>query len=283
MHARELEQQRRDEQTAAEPARLPVHALLALQRSAGNRAVAGMIARRTIKDGTIRRDVKEAIKGGHKTKDAVLLAIYNDMRLQMLTDEKVFAGVAAAAKKLIEAGKMDEEDATAYAAEAVNQLKRGDKPLSAAEQLKADVEEDRAGMSQTMFDHVLLGAWSKKEFRPTGYHSTKGGSTTHEAFGTKTAGENNTYQRSVRAIDQPANVKKTQSTFFPDSANAEDIKNAITSVYGKHGKAKGVRSVTYPESLKGIKLTQREGTAFPDVADPLEGEGYDASVVPKKR
>jgi hypothetical protein len=282
MHVHESKRRREDERAAAVKSAGPSpHALLALQRSAGNQAVSAVIAR-VIKPKQIRKEIKEAIAAGNRTKDAVLLSIYNEMRFTMDPVPGQFRQVAAATKALIEAGRMVQEDADNYAAEAELQVKGGGRPVSAADRLKAEVEADRKDMDQALFDHVLKGGKSTEK-RPTGYHTTQGGSTTHQAFGDKTDGEGGIYQRSVRFTEDPLNIKPTQSTFFPDTADGEAVKNAITSVYGKHGKALGVQSVRYPEALKGVKMTQRDGTAFPFTTPPLPGEDYDSTYVKQKK
>jgi hypothetical protein len=282
MHVRTFaEGNREQERRPPEPAPLPLHAVLALQRAAGNQAVGRVLARQTFKDREIRSDVKGAVAAGHKTRDAILLAIYNEMRLTLREDEKPFSRVSVAVEKLIAGNKMDAEDAEKFAAEAEKQLKGGGATVSPAEQLRTEIAEDRGAIMTAMGEHVLRGGWSTAN-RPAGFHTTQGRSRTHEAFGAVTAAANNTYQQSVREIADTRNVKPTQSTFFPDTASADDVIDAITSVYGKRGKAKGRKSVAYPEALQGIPLTQREGTAFPNTAEPVPGVGYDNDYKPPK-
>jgi hypothetical protein len=287
MHVHEIKRRREDERAAAARSAAPSpHALLALQRSAGNQAVAGVIARHIHGAKDVRDDVKWAMRAPGEvpgTKNELILLVLNAIRDKLDPAPAKFTNVNAAVKSLKALKKLDDEDFTLLEAEAGKQFGAQAAPaVTPAEQLKAEVEADRKDMDTTMFDHVLLGATSVDK-RPSGYHSTQGGSGTHEAFGARTDGENGTYQRSVRFTADRPNVKPTQSTFFPNTANAEDVKNAITSVYGKRGRELGVQSVRYPETLKGIKMTQREGTAFPLSTPPLPGEGYDEKYSKKKK
>lgn len=287
----------KEERRPPEPAPLPLHALLRMQQGAGNQAVGRILARAKYKQTEVRKQVNDAAKAGAGTKDAILLAIYNEMRFTYDPLPALFTKVDVATAKLVELGSIDQDDVAAFAAAAEAKMagpttgatgakgkkgkKAGGTVKSPDEVLKEEIAADRGAIKSSMGDHVLKGAW-RTDNRPSGFHTKNGGSTTHEAFGTVTKVSDLVYQQSVRAIDEPRNVKQTQSTFFPDSANADDVIDAITSVYGKHGREKGRSTVGYPKALVGIKLTQRDGTAFPD-ADPRPGEGYDDSFKPKKR
>ncbi|WP_037497782.1 EndoU domain-containing protein [Solirubrobacter soli] len=282
------------ERRPPEPAPLQLHALLRMQQGAGNQAVGRILARAKYKPTEVRKQVNTAAADGAGTKDAILLAIYNEMRFTYDPLPPVFSKVDVATAKLIELGSIDADDVLAFAAAAEAKVsggtgsakgkkgkKAGTTVKSPEETLKAEIEADRGAIKSSMGDHVLKGAW-RTDNRPSGFHTKNGGSTTHEGFGTITKVTDLVYQQSVRAVDEPRNVKPTQSTFFPDAANADDVIDAITSVYGKHGREKGRSTVGYPKALVGIKLTQRDGTAFPD-ADPIPGEGYDKGFKPKKR
>jgi hypothetical protein len=286
MRVQELEERRSgEERRSPDPAPLPLHALLALQRTAGNQAVGRVLARNKIKGPRAKGAVTGATKSKPAPNDAtqLLLAIYNKLGAD---HDAPYATVAAAVKDLKDAGVIDDGDATYFQGEADRLFPADDggagKREVASAQLKQEIKDDRSAILTAMGEHVLRGAW-RTDNRPGGFHTINGGSKTHEAFGRDTKLDQNTYQRSVREIQDPKNVKPTQSTFFPNSASADDVIDAITSVYGAGGKKKQRKTVAYPDALAGIPLTQRDGTAFPDTApEPLAGEGYDAKHKPKK-
>ncbi len=268
-----------------DPAPLPLHAVLALQRTVGNQAVGRVLARNKIKT----PQAKAAVTGATKSKPPptnatqLLLALYNKLGA---THGAPFATVDAAVTALTTAQVIDNGDATYFQAEADKLFPADDggagKRQAASAQLKQEIEAERGAIMAEMGEHVLRGAW-RTDNRPAGFHTKNGGSTTHEAFGKDTKREHNTYQQSVREIGNSENVKPTQSTFFPDTASADQVIDAITSVYGASGRKKKRQTVAYPDTLAGIPLTQREGTAFPDTAaKPLGGEGYDEKYKPKK-
>ena len=100
------------------PAPPTPHVLLALQRGAGNQAVTRMLARAKWKPGEVRKQVKDAKAGGAGTKQAVLLAIYNEMRHSLDPEPPEYKKVDAATKSLIAAGWIDAEDVKAFEQEA---------------------------------------------------------------------------------------------------------------------------------------------------------------------
>jgi hypothetical protein len=286
MRAHELEELRADEQRRPpEPAPPPLHALLALQRAAGNQAVGRILARNKIKGNTAKAAVTAATKRkpAPTTAAELLLSIYNKLGEGQ-------GGPWATAEDAVTALKgaqvIDDGDVEFFKGEADRLYPKAgggsEKKKAASTQLKQEIEADREAILKSMGEHVLRGAW-RTDNRPGGYHTKNGGSQTHEGYGTATKLANDTYQQSVREIQDNKNVKPTQSTFFPDSASADDVIDAITSVYGTNGKKKQRKTVAYPDDLAGIPLTQRDGTAFPDTApQPLPGEGYDDKYKPKK-
>ena len=276
-----------DERRDSEPSPLPppLHAVLALQCTAGNQAVGRVLARNKIKTPQAKAAVTGATKGKPKptTATELLMAIYNKLGADRGAP---FEDVDEAVAELKAAQVIDDGDVTFFQGEADKLFPAKDggagKKQAAADQLKQEIAADRDATMAEMGEHVLHGAW-RTDNRPSGYHTEKGGSTTHEGFGKITDLDRKTYQRSVREIQDRKNVKETQSTFFPISASADDVIDAITSVYGASARKKQRKTVAYPEALAGIPLTQREGTAFPDTASsPLKGEGYDQKHKPNK-
>jgi hypothetical protein len=286
MRGHELEELRSQaRERPSEPAPPPLHAVLALQRTAGNQAVGRILARNKIKGPQAKAAVTGATKSKPKPADAteLLLAIYNKLGAD---HEAPYDTVKAAVKDLKAAGVIDDGDVTYFQGEADKLFPADDggagKKQAASGELKEEIKNERTAIITAMGEHVLRGGW-RTDNRPGGFHTKNGGSTTHEAFGRATKLDSNTYQQSVREIADPKNVKPTQSTFFPDSASADDVIDAITSVYGASGKKRKRKTVAYPDALAGIPLTQRDGTAFPDTApEPLEGEGYNSGYKPKK-
>jgi hypothetical protein len=265
---------RRDERRPAAAVPLPEHALLALQRSAGNHAVTRMLARSKFSSGEVRDEVKFALnpRGGTPptTKTALLLAVYNQIRVTLDPTPAEYTNVIAATKSLKQRGKIDDEDVTAFdsaAGQALGLEAAEDPAVTRAKKLKNQIEDKRPGIDAKHRKHIFDG--DLKGESPTGYHSIKGKtpSATHEAYGAKTQVANDVagvYQRSVRLVGQPTKRKANQSTFFPDTATEDEVLDAITSVYGfKPRPAK----VTYPESLKGPQLATRGETVYPAGGD----------------
>lgn len=123
----------------------------------------------------------------------------------------------------------------------------------------------RRAVSSTLSNHVLKGDFSGDA--PTGYHSTVGGSTTHQAYGSETAiGNGGVYQKSVKGRKRSSDrwVKKhPQSTFFPDTvggraATEDDVVVALGTAINSLN-----RTVKYPEEWAGIQLEKRGDTYFP--------------------
>lgn len=310
MHHRELtEGERVQERRPPEPAPLPLHALLRMQQGAGNQATVRMLAREKYTARQVHKVIAMAQGPGITTADALVLAVYNEIRLELDPDPGVFGDIATAEKKLLELNKIEADDIANFrsAAEKVFPAAqpaaagRGGKPKkekkskapkvdkgAAAEALKAQIDRDRGEINRHFGTHVLKGAF-REDHRPSGFHTINGGSPTHEAFGKKTTGEFGTYRQSVREIADKKNVKETQSTFFPDSASADEVIDAMTSVYGATAE-KGRKSVAYPDKLKGMPLASlglggksKEPTIFPGTftgGDP--GEGFDDAYKPKR-
>ncbi len=263
----------------------PLHAVLALQRAVGNQAVGRVLARNKIKTPQAKAAVTGATKSKPKPMTAaeLLLAIYNKLGTGLGAP---WAAVDAAVTALKGAAQIDDGDVAFFTAEADRLFPADDggaaKREAGSAQLKQEIAGDRDEVMKAMGDHVLRGAW-RTDNRPGGFHTKNGGSTTHEGFGGVSQLAQSTYQQSVREIKDTKNVKPTQSTFFPDTASADDVIDAITSVYGASARKKQRKTVAYPDTLAGIPLTQRDGTAFPDTAaKPLTGEGYDEKYKPKK-
>ena len=248
----------KEERRPPEPAPLPSHVLLRLQQSAGNQAVGRVLARNKIKTPAAKAAVTGATKSKPKPTNAteLLLALYNKLGTG---HGGPWAKVSDAVDALTTAQVIDAGDATYFQNAADTTFPTvsagAKKKQSATDQLKSEIEADRGAIMAEMGDHILLGAW-RTDNRPSGYHTKKGDSTTHEGFGKVTKGEYGTYQQSVREKDDPKNVKEHQSTFFPDKAGKDDVIDAVTSVYGESAKKKGRSSVAYPDTLKGIPLTR---------------------------
>jgi hypothetical protein len=311
MHHRELtEGERVRERRPPEPAPLPLHALLELQRSAGNQAVGRVLARKPLyKRGEVRRHVAQAVEGGAATVETILLAIHNELSRSLGDAPAGYTDVATAEAALIKAGQMNAEDPPIFLAEATAQLpaqplpaaatgrgkptreKKEKKPKGPTKEeaeaaLKERIAADRPAIVAGFEEHVIVGAF-RKDHRPSGFHMEGSGSTTHRAFGeTEKAGDTwGTYQKSVVDRDDPQNIKPYKSTFFPESASKNDILDAITSVYG--ASAKGQKTVAYPDKLRGMPLIKHdssdEKTVFPDTMDPAEGEGFSKAYKPKPK
>jgi hypothetical protein len=260
MRVRELEEELERREPERPPAPSRPHALLTLQQGAGNQAVTRMIARQKIKPALKRTQVANANRGKPKpTPEQALLKIYNVLRAELDEDPGEFTELAAAASALIEGKVIDGDDVTEFSGLlGVSAVKKD--PM---ETIKENVKLDRSDIDRRFKHHIFDGDFDDKKV-PTGYHSTSGGSKTHEAYGTKSDVDNTVsgvYQQSVRA-KTGGKKKGTQSTFFPDTASQEDILDAIATVYGKkHGSG---TTAKYPESLKGMTLVKiGDTTVFP--------------------
>jgi hypothetical protein len=277
-------QRRRDERSASDreleppperaPRRLPapVQSVLALQRAAGNRAVAGILARSKYTTAEVQKEIKWAMRdpgGAPATKSALLLAVYNGIRANLDPPVAVYTNVRAATTSLKQKGNIDDEDIAAFenAAELALAGEGVDRGALLAEQMRLKVKEKRPAIEAHHRNHIFAGEFNGTT--PTGYHSTRGktASTTHEAYGTAAPVANDVpgvYQRSVRSRAAPQNRKTPQSTFFPDSASEDEVLDAITSVYAFTPKP---TRVTYPESLRGLQLASRGNTVYPAGGD----------------
>ena len=271
MHHRELaEEERVRERRPPEPAPPPLHALLALQQSAGNQAVGRVLARAMYKPSEVRSEVKQAKAGGAATKQAILLAIYNELRLTIDPTPKPFTKVDTAVAALL-GKRIDQEDADAFDAEAdaVISGKPVDRAATAEAALKKGIKDKRESVKGRYAKHIFFGEFMKSDgVTPTGYHSVTGPSTTHQKFGARTNiatdAEGEVYQQSVRSVADPTKKKKYQSTFFPDDAEQDDVIAAIATV-----EELGYSSVQYPAKLKGMKLRKTGGTIYPESTDKL--------------
>ena len=270
MRVHEPEELRDDERRPREPAPLPLHAALALQQSAGNQAVGRVLARAKFKPKARETKLQGANKG--KTKpanaDELLLKVYNELRVG---GTPAFTKVSDAVDALKLAGVIEDDDAAAFAAAASKMFGGGKKDVGAAmlEELKAKVAEKRPGIDGQYKQHIFFGDFKADKQTPTGYHSIKGPSTTHERYGAKTVVPTDAtgvevYQQSVRSIKAPDKKKQYQSTFFPDNVEMDEVLDAITSVYGMTPQPK---TVQYPAKLKGMKLRKTGGTVYPESED----------------
>ena len=180
------------------------------------------------------------------------------MRLEVDSSIPVFTTEKDAVTKLVAKNKIDDEDAAFIKEEATNMQTAGGDPAKA---MKLSIQ-NYITTNSDKFDgkyskHIFKGDFDKDGI-PTGFHSTIGGSDTHEAYGAKTILGNGVYQQSVKAKNS-ALKKKNQSTFFPDNATHQNVIDAITVVMGY-----GLSSVQYVDkSVDGISLEKRGETVFP--------------------
>jgi hypothetical protein len=281
MYAREDERRLKDGRAVAQPAPPAPHALLALQRSAGNQAVAGVLARQKVNDQRRNGLVKKLTTGknAETTADGLLLAMYVEVGAAAKPALGPWDDVETAITKLKEAKKIDDEDvakfseaATARFAAASGSGKKAAAMAEAGlEKLKADIAKNRKRMDAAHKHHIFHGDF--KGDMPTGFHSKYLGSSTHETYGDPTAvsnGVSGVYQQSVRSKKSPKTKKEYQSTFFPDTVSDDDVMDAITGVYGVPDAPSTVR---WPESLKGLTLDSLGETIFP-------GGGKNAKAAP---
>ncbi|MEW9698658.1 EndoU domain-containing protein [Paenibacillus sp. SI8] len=244
-----------------------------LQRTIGNRAVAhlihsvgantlssapaSVIQRAKLKNKDVNDLVSWAMNSNEPNqKNAILQRVYKSLWLDAQGES---SKVTPSADDLKKAGVIDDEDITAL--EERVKLKTSNptdqkKLLEDAEKKK--LEEKKPIIEAKYGHHIFLGDFNDKG-APTGYHSTQGGSKTHEAYGTITNIDDiGVYQQSVRERGKPANRKVHQSTFFPDTASKDDVITAITSVYElKH------QTVKYPQALNGMELVKTGNTIYP--------------------
>jgi hypothetical protein len=293
MDARELAEGERvkEERRPSEPAPLPLHALLLLQQGAGNLAVGRLLARQKVNDQRRNGFLKAATTGktGAKTAADTLKAMCNAYGATLKPAQGPWADGDTAITALLALNpvKFDAEDEAAFRKAADDKFptagaNAGQAAAANTQRLVQEIREDRPAVEDEFAGHIFDGVW-KTDGEPGGYHSINGPSATHEAFGEATPIGNGVYQRSVRARDDHTNVKKSQSTFFPDAADKDDVLNGVTTVYGRRGRERGLTTMQYPDRLKGIRLQQIDGTTiFPAGGGPLRGEGWMSAEEKKK-
>jgi hypothetical protein len=271
MNVRELaEGKTEQERRPSEPAPLPLHALLALQQSAGNQAVGRALARQVVKTPR-RKTLVTGSKGGKREGDARLLYIYNQLRAEMSVVPAVFTDVEDAVDQLTTDGVIDASDAEFFLAETGATKKTASARMAETRgaSMAEEIAEKRPGIEGKYKQHIFFGDFKADKKTPTGYHSIKGPSTTHERYGTPSdvatdATIGGVYQQSVRSVADRTKKKEYQSTFFPDDASMDEVLDAITSVYGVSPQPK---TVTYPARFKGMKLRKTGETIYPEGTD----------------
>jgi hypothetical protein len=215
------------------------------------------------------------------TADELLLAMLNayGAGFPRIKSPAPWTSAAAAIESLIAANKFDKQDEEEFRKAALVRFPPNAQQAQAAaeadvSQTRARLRQERDPVEKKFGDHIFKGI-TKTDGEPGGYHSINGTSPTHEAFGAETELDRGVYQQSVRFISDPTNVKKTQSTFFPKAASKDDVLDGITSVFGKTGSAKGTMTMSFPDTLKDIKLQQIDDkTIFPAGGAGLTGEGW---------
>jgi len=257
--------------------------LLALQRTAGNRAVAGLMRTRAGAAAVVQREKLDAAKVdagvkagveavGLKNKTALALAIYNELRKAHAPTVKESNQLAALKKALTAAKAIDADDIVAVDAAIEALFTAGPskgQQVAAGQLAKLEIEKPKF---EHYLHHILIGDLDANKL-PTGYHSTVGRSTTHEAYGKRTTTANKgCYMQSVKTKGDAPKAKASQSTFFPDDMTRDDILTAITSQYGLKN-----TTVRHPEKYSGMSLTTRSASTIFPVGkelgpDPLPGK-----------
>lgn len=210
-------------------------------------------------DSALRKLVKEAAKTSQPNSTAILLAIYNEMRFEVDPTPAQFNSVVLARDAMIAANRIDAEDAAALVIEAERMQQAGGDPAEALRlRIVAEIAAKRNGIEGKYGHHVFQGDYNSTGI-PTGFHSKADGSTTHEAYGTRTNVANGgAYQQSVRRRDNQVH-KPIQSTFFPDTLSHQNVVDAITVVYGC-----GLSTVAHVDtSVNGMRLEKKGDTVFP--------------------
>jgi Bacterial EndoU nuclease len=124
-------------------------------------------------------------------------------------------------------------------------------------------------------NHILKGDFGSSD-TPTGFHTKIGGSTTHQAYGTKTDIGNGVYEQSVKGRRRSTSSwkkKPKQSTFFPDKVGTadtteDDLKNAVNSAGARSDK-----KVTNPSAWNSITLKAiGSTTVFPEGGSDRDAE-----------
>ena len=170
MHHRELtEGERVQERRPPEPAPLPLHALLALQQSAGNQAVG---ARARAPEGhrpapqRLRQVGAMAGKTGATTADALLLAMCNALRritLKPAPGAMADADAAITALMAVQPVKFDAEDETAFAQGRERQVPRRPTAAQAARRRRTRSGSSRRSgrtapeVERKFSDHIFKG------------------------------------------------------------------------------------------------------------------------------
>ena len=234
--------------------------ILALQRTVGNRATLALLQRQTLTAAKIKEWIRwERDPAIRANSTALLLSIYNQMRLDLDPTPAAFTSLVAARKALKDGGRLDDEDVAALEAEARRSQQAGGDP---AELVRLRIVEKIAARSNAVEakygQHIFQGDIAAGT--PTGFHSKADGSATHEAYGTVTpVGNGAAYQQSVRTRTPPVVRKPIQSTFFPDAASHQQVIGAITSVYEA-----GLSTVGHVDPVvNGLRLAKRGDTVFP--------------------
>jgi len=203
-----------------------------------------------------------ALKNADPNLQAIMLAIYNQMRIEIDPAPDVFNSLVTARQTLIAAGKIDAEDAANLEAEASLRQQAGGDPAELVRlQTVAKIDAKYNAVDAKYGQHIFQGDFSG--VTPTGYHSKIDGSATHQAYGTATAIGGGVYQQSVRSIAAPANTKTNQSTFFPDNATHVQIIRGIASVYEA-----GLSQIGHVHAnVNGLRLEKRGDTVYPAGGD----------------
>ena len=192
----------------------------------------------------------------------LVLEVYNQLRIEHDLGDKEIKSEKEGRRLMISKGIFDEEDADYLQTQAglVHKAKgnRGELlRLQALDKIDRSYDE----IDNKYGHHIFQG--DTKKGVPTGFHSQADGSTTHEAYGTRTDLGQGVYQQSVRLRGNPEATKPIQSTFFPDDATHEHVIKAIASVY----KA-GFRTVTHVhDSVNGLELKKTGDTIYPAGGD----------------
>ena len=282
----------KEERRPPEPAPLPLHALLELQRTAGNQAVGRMIARQKVPDQRRSGFLKQVTTGktGTTTAATTLLAMLNAYGLTVKpkalgpwVDPEVAITALKAAKKFDDDDEREFRKAAddKFPAPRAEGAEAG--PDANTVRLETEIAEDRQAVEDQFSVHIFDGIW-KTNGEPGGYHSVRGNSATHEAFGKETPiGAQGVYQQSVRQKDDHTNIKESQSTFFPKTASKDDVIKGVTTVFGARGRQRGLTTMQYPKDLKGIVLQQIDATTvFPAGGGGKRGEGWMSAEDKKK-
>lgn len=217
---------------------------------------------RTLNNASVNQWVSWSLKGGALANlKAIMLSIYNQMKIDAELGGADFTGLPAARLALIGAGHIDQEDIDNLEAEATRRQQAGADPAALVRmRIEAKIAESFDAVDARYGRHIFTGDVNAHNV-PTGFHSKADGSATHTAYGTASdVGNVGAYQQSVRLIGPPLGAKKPiQSTFFPDAATHQQVIRAIASVYEA-----GLSTVAHVDPIvNGMRLTTRGNTVFP--------------------